>query len=322
MSCPVCSSQADRGRDEDYGEQQQFRCVRCGPFIITRTATAMLQSRLEKDPLAYARLSHAIRLQSNDEHLLSITSANLDDLIGERLPDIQQQCRNLLRWLVAQVGDDHLGHVTLPHDNSLAATIGAVDDDRVIRLLDYLSTQGLVSRSEDYESAYLTPAGWNQHETNNLKEDEPLKKKVKEEIEVSSVPEWDVFISHANEDKEVIARPLAERLIELGLRVWFDEFTLTVGDSLRRSIDHGLASSRFGVVVISPSFVGKEWPQKELDGLVAREIAGVKVILPVWHRITAEEIRKYSPLLSDRIAVSSGDGLEHVVAELMRAIKQ
>jgi TIR domain len=76
-------------------------------------------------------------------------------------------------------------------------------------------------------------------------------------------------------------RPLAERLRSSGLRVWYDEFTLTVGDRLRQSIDHGLAISRFGIVVISPNFLNKNWPQNELDGLVARETNGVKVILPV-----------------------------------------
>jgi hypothetical protein len=96
--------------------------------------------------------------------------------------------------------------------------------------------------------------------------------------------------------------------------------TLTVGDSLRRSIDRGLAHSQFGVVVISPDFLRKEWPQNELDGLVAREIDGVKVILPVWRRISANEIRAYSPTLADRVAASSDKGLEHVITELLRAI--
>jgi TIR domain len=135
------------------------------------------------------------------------------------------------------------------------------------------------------------------------------------------VMEWDVFISHASEDKEGFARPLAEGLTKRGLKVWFDEFTLTVGDSLRRSIDRGLAQSRFGVVVISPDFLRKEWPQKELDGLVAREVDGVKVILPVWHRIRAKEIRAYSPTLADRVAASSDKGLDQFIAELIRAIR-
>jgi hypothetical protein len=133
--------------------------------------------------------------------------------------------------------------------------------------------------------------------------------------------DWDVFISHAWEDKEDIARPLAESLRRKGLRVWYDEFTLTLGDSLRRSIDRGLAQSRYGVVILSPHFFAKEWPQKELDGLAAREVPGEKVILPVWHNTTAEQIREYSPTLADRVAVSSDLGLEYVVGKLLRVIK-
>jgi TIR domain-containing protein len=134
--------------------------------------------------------------------------------------------------------------------------------------------------------------------------------------------EWDAFICHASEDKEVFVRPLAKALMEKGLNVWFDEFALSIGDSLRRSIDRGLARSRFGVVVISPDFLQKEWPQKELDGLVAREVDGVKVILPVWHDIGAAEIRAISPTLADRVAASSNRGVDYVVEQLVSVIRQ
>ncbi|MDH4135131.1 MAG: toll/interleukin-1 receptor domain-containing protein [Anaerolineae bacterium] len=122
---------------------------------------------------------------------------------------------------------------------------------------------------------------------------------------------WDVFIRHAWEDKEASARPLAKALEE-GLRVWYDEFTLSVGDRLLHSIDHGLANSRYGVVVLSPNFFAKEWPQKELAALATQEVSGKKAILPVWHNITADRIREYSPILADRVAVSSDRGLEHI----------
>jgi len=134
------------------------------------------------------------------------------------------------------------------------------------------------------------------------------------------IKEWDVFISHAYEDKEDFARPLAEKLRELGLKIWFDEFTLKIGDSLRRSIDKGLSGSKYGVVIISPHFLSKEWPQKELDGLVGLEAKGRKMILPVWHKIDSEEIRKYSPMLADRYAVSSHIGVEEVVDALLSAM--
>jgi TIR domain len=131
---------------------------------------------------------------------------------------------------------------------------------------------------------------------------------------------WNVFISHASEDKTSFVRPLAEALRARGLTIWYDEHTLTVGDSLRQSIDDGLAKSRFGIVVISPNFLEKPWPQMELDGLVAREVDGVKVILPIYHEITFEQVNKRSPILAGKLAVSSAKGLEHVVARLLEAM--
>lgn len=132
--------------------------------------------------------------------------------------------------------------------------------------------------------------------------------------------EWDVFISHASEDKDIFVRSLANELGK-NLRVWYDEFTLKVGDSLRRSIDKGLARSRYGVVVLSHNFFRKEWPQKELDGLATLELDGRKVILPIWLDVDAVEITRYSPLLADRVAAKASDGLEKVVAKLLLVLK-
>jgi len=132
--------------------------------------------------------------------------------------------------------------------------------------------------------------------------------------------QWDIFISHAYEDKEAIARPLAEGLRQKQLKIWFDEFTLKLGDSLRRSIDYGLKKSRYGVVVISPNFLKKEWPQRELNGLFAKEAPVSNHILPVWHNVTANEIREYSPILADRVAVSTDRGIATVISEIIRAV--
>jgi hypothetical protein len=85
---------------------------------------------------------------------------------------------------------------------------------------------------------------------------------------------WDVFISHASEDKAVVAKPLADMLQAKGLKVWYDEYTLSIGDNLRRSIEQGLAGSRYGIVVLSPNFFAKKWTQLELDGLFALERLG------------------------------------------------
>src|SRR5262245_51490480 len=97
---------------------------------------------------------------------------------------------------------------------------------------------------------------------------------------------WDVCISHALEDKETIARPLARALSKAGINVSYDESKLTLGDSLRRSVDPGLAESRYDLVILSPDFFAKGWTQRELDGLTTREIGSGKVILPILHRLT------------------------------------
>src|SRR5436190_18572301 len=110
----------------------------------------------------------------------------------------------------------------------------------------------------------------------------------------------DVFISHASEDKESVARPLARALTDSGWTAWLDELEMTIGDSLSRRIDEALSRSQFGVVVLSPSFFAKHWPQRELAGLAAREAdSGTKVILPVWHRVTRGDIVQFSPTLAD-----------------------
>jgi hypothetical protein len=132
----------------------------------------------------------------------------------------------------------------------------------------------------------------------------------------------DVFICHASEDKDEFVRPLAEALRARHLHVWYDEFTLTVGDSLREAIDRGLVHSRFGIVVISPSFFQKRWPQRELNGLVAREVAEERrLVLPVWHGVDRDEILKHSPPLADVLAVSSARGMDAVVGELLKTLR-
>jgi hypothetical protein len=132
----------------------------------------------------------------------------------------------------------------------------------------------------------------------------------------------DAFISHASENKEELVQPLAERLTAAGFDIWYDDLQLTVGDSLRRSIDKGLANSRFGIVVLSPEFFAKNWPQYELDGLVTREMSeGEKVILPLWHKLTKDEVMNYSPSLADKVALNTAvSTLDEIVEELSKAI--
>ncbi len=132
---------------------------------------------------------------------------------------------------------------------------------------------------------------------------------------------YDVFISHASEDKDSFVRDLAAELTRLGLRVWFDEWALKLGDSLRRKVDEGLHSSSFGVVVLSPSFFAKDWPQAELDGLFAIEMSGRKAILPVRHRLTHDELLKRSPLMAGKLATDSGKSVSVVAKEIHDVVR-
>jgi len=131
---------------------------------------------------------------------------------------------------------------------------------------------------------------------------------------------WDAFISHASEDKEDVVLPLAELLMASGLKIWLDKGEIFLGDSLREKIDEGLAQSQFGVVILSHNFFSKDWPKSEIDGLYAREIGGDKVILPVWHNISFEEIKSYSPLLAGKFAASTSEGLGKVKSQILSAI--
>ena len=132
---------------------------------------------------------------------------------------------------------------------------------------------------------------------------------------------FDVFISHASEDKDDFVRPLADALTTMGLRVWYDEWTLRIGDSLRQKIDNGLASADYGVVVLSRGFIAKKWPQAELDSLFARETQGRKVILPVRHNVTHEEVIRHWPLLAGKLAACSDEGVESVAKQILDAVQ-
>jgi hypothetical protein len=133
---------------------------------------------------------------------------------------------------------------------------------------------------------------------------------------------FDVFVSHASEDKDEVVRPLAQALQQAGLSVWYDEFELRIGDSLRRKIDRGLASSRFGVVVLSKAFFGKGWPEYELDGLVTRAVSGEQILLPIWHNVTKREVISYSASLADRLARSTATHtVEEIAAEIVDVIR-
>ena len=147
MNCPICGiAAADKG-SRDYGDKSRYECPRCGPYEISGTALAMLEGRLGDSPNASARLSHALRMEpKKDGEWFMVTSANIDELVSQPLPDVDSQLMHLLGWMAVKVGDDHLGHITLPDEtvNELAGTVGVVDWERLERLLEHATDEKLV----------------------------------------------------------------------------------------------------------------------------------------------------------------------------------
>jgi hypothetical protein len=135
----------------------------------------------------------------------------------------------------------------------------------------------------------------------------------------------DVFISHASEDKEVIVRPLAKALVIAGFSVWFDEYELKIGDSLRDKFDEGLANSRYGIVILPKNFFNpqKQWTRRELGGLTALEdTSRERRILPVWHEITQQEVAHSSPTLAGIVSLVAKDkSIDEMVVELAKVLR-
>lgn len=138
---------------------------------------------------------------------------------------------------------------------------------------------------------------------------------------IVAAPIFDVFISHASEDKDSFVRALATQLSEYDLDVWYDEFSLRIGDSLRRKIDEGITNSRFGIVVLSKSFFAKGWANHELDGLVTKSVSGQQVLLPIWHGVSRAEVAAYSASLADKVARSTSEySIEEISKEIADVI--
>jgi len=129
---------------------------------------------------------------------------------------------------------------------------------------------------------------------------------------------YDFFISHASADKEEFVDEFVRRAQSAGLRVWYDRFSIAWGDSIRQKIDEGLRNSYFGVVILSPKFFERPWTNYELDAIIQRDLSGRGRILPIWHRLTQDDIEKYAPTLAGRLALSTASSSsDTIVKELI-----
>ncbi|MEM6631658.1 MAG: toll/interleukin-1 receptor domain-containing protein [Bacteroidota bacterium] len=134
--------------------------------------------------------------------------------------------------------------------------------------------------------------------------------------------EYDAFVSFANEDKESFANPLVSALKRQGFTIWYSGHELTLGDSIMESVNTGLSKSRYGIVILSQSYLGKEWPISELHALFAKQTnSAKKIILPIWHKISYKLILEKSPLIADKFAIDSQKGLDKVIKAISQILR-
>jgi DNA-binding MarR family transcriptional regulator len=235
----------------------------------------------------------------------------------------KQLRRRILRYLLDR---ERIAGSSLPGLDEIARDLGVGKSD-VDDQLDILDSLGAIKANRTFGGAAPMLTGSGKALLEELEQESLSTRESRYALGVSGVKsgddifEWDVFISHATEDKDVFVRQLAKELGLKSLRVWYDEFTLRVGDSLRQSIEKGLAKSRYGIVVLSPNFFAKKWPQDELNGLAVRERRGEKVILPVWLNVDEDYIVSYSPILADRVAAKASDRMAKVISDLLAVIR-
>lgn len=129
---------------------------------------------------------------------------------------------------------------------------------------------------------------------------------------------YDFFISHASADKADFVDGLVTQAEAAGLDVWYDQSAIIWGDSIRQKIDDGLRRSYFGVVVLSPNFFERPWTQYELDAIVQRDLSGAGRLLPIWHRLSQDDVAKHAPSLAGRLALpTSSYSTDQIVRELL-----
>jgi len=132
----------------------------------------------------------------------------------------------------------------------------------------------------------------------------------------------DFFLCHSSDDKDSFVRPLADYLINFGATVFYDEYSIKLGDSLFDTINKGIGQAGCGVIVISPSFLDKGWTNAELRSLFSLQLNGALRIIIIYHEITYKEVTQKYPLLADLVSTDSKSGIEKICLKLFEAIEK
>ena len=124
--------------------------------------------------------------------------------------------------------------------------------------------------------------------------------------QAKTLPEYDVFISHANKDKEDLIEELYQSLQKLGISIFYDKESLEWGDNWKERILNGTKKAEFAIIVISENFFDREWTERELSEFLNRQNRnGQKLILPIVHNITMQQLQEKYPNVADIQAIDS-----------------
>jgi hypothetical protein len=132
---------------------------------------------------------------------------------------------------------------------------------------------------------------------------------------------WDVFISHASEDRDEIARPLFQALTKRRLKVWYDEHNILPGDKLIGSIERGIRGSDYGILIVSKAFLKSKWTRHELETILFKALDEEKPVFQIWHKVTLSEVKDFSLDLARTHAFRSEEGIDKISDKLVVYIK-
>lgn len=192
--------------------------------------------------------------------------------------------------------------------------------DATVKLQKEETTQAK-SLAKQQEKVYSTYQKQISDLTKQLKAQENLVSSKENLFDSSGDEEYDVFVSHATEDKGSFCDEFVQVLKnKYELNVWYDSVSIEWGDSIRTEIDKGLKKSKFGVVILSRSYIKKYWTNYELEGLFQRESNGGKLILPIWHDITKKEVQDFSPSLAGKMAMNTAIMTADEIAERLNQL--
>ncbi|MES2654899.1 MAG: toll/interleukin-1 receptor domain-containing protein [Bacteroidota bacterium] len=171
------------------------------------------------------------------------------------------------------------------------------------------------SRTKARWSSYGSPVLYTPAEIRTLT---PVRENVEKRSDLPDLR--DIFLCHAWDDRKGAAKELHDLLELKGITVWFSEKDVLLGSSLLREIDKGLAKSRVGIVLVTPSFLkrvkGEGIADKELSALLARDL-----LVPIIHNTTFEDLREVSPLLGSRSGLSTiEDTMQDIAAKLAELV--